>query len=130
MAEGIQPGVGAVLARFRTTAGLTVEEVADRIGVRRSQVVKYEANEVDVPDHRMEAFAVAVGVLPAELELECLFHTQPQLKNKPIGREFRELLDWVKGQQTMTPKSPRKPAGKKPAAKAPTRTPPRRRASR
>jgi transcriptional regulator with XRE-family HTH domain len=131
MAEGNRPGVGEVLTRFRTAAGLTVDQVAERVGVRRSQILRYETNAVEVPDHRMEAFAVAVGVLPAELELECLFHTQPQLKNKPIGREFRDLLAWVKAQQSPPPKTPRKRIAKKPnGAKPATRTPPRRRASR
>lgn len=123
-------GIGAVLTRYRTAAGLTVDEVAELMGVRRSQVAKYEADEVEPPDHRLEAFAVAVGVLPVELSLECLFHVEPQLRNKPTGRLFQEGLDEHRAALAAEEKQG-KAAGKKPPARKPaTRTPPRRRVSR
>lgn len=119
-------GVGQVIARHRQAAGLTVAQVARKVGVSARRFAMYESNKADIPDDRLLAFAHAVGVNPAELSLECLFHAQPELKHTPIGREFRDLAEWVK----TLPPDPPKPARKKAASKPPTRTPPRRRVSR
>ena len=123
-------GIGAVLTRYRTAAGLTVDEVATRMGVRRSQVTKYETDVVDPPDHRLAAFAVAVGVLPVELSLECLFHVEPQLRNKPTGRLFQQGVDEHRAALAAEEKQQKTSAKKPPARKPAPRMPPRRRVSR
>lgn len=124
-------GVGEVIARHRQAAGPTVEQVARKVGVSARRFAMYESNEADIPDDRLLAFAYAVGVNPADLSLECLFHTRPELKHTPIGREFRDLAEWVKTLPAEPSSKPAKPAGKKSAGRKPaTRTPPRRRVSR
>ncbi len=120
-------GVGELISRHRKAAGLTVEQAARKVGVSARRFAMYESNKADMPDDRLLAFALAVGVNPAELSLECLFHSQPELQKKPIGRELRDLAEWVK---SLPPEPPKKPAGKKLPARSATRTPPRRRVSR
>ena len=126
MADVTGRGIGAVLTRYRTAAGLTVDEVAARMGLRRGHVTKYETDVVDPPDFRLEAFARAVGVNPVELSLECLFHAKPHLRSTTTGRLFQQGLEEHLQAVAAEAKARKKPAAPKPA----TRTPPRRRVAR
>lgn len=86
MAEFVIRGAGEVIARRRKAANLTLEALADKAGVDKSQVAKYEANKIGISDQRLAAIASALGVPPAELAFECLLAIKPHLRSKPIGK--------------------------------------------
>jgi transcriptional regulator with XRE-family HTH domain len=86
VAEFVIRGAGAVFARRRKAAKLTLEELAAKSGVEKSQLAKYEGNKVGVTDQRLAVLAAALGVPPAELAFECLVEIQPHIRSKPIGK--------------------------------------------
>lgn len=86
MAEFVIRGAGAVLARHRKAAKLTLDQLAEKAGVEKSQLAKYEGNKVGVTDQRLAVLAAALGVPPAELAFECLVEIKPHIRSKPIGR--------------------------------------------
>jgi transcriptional regulator with XRE-family HTH domain len=86
MAEFVIRGAGEVLARRRKAAELTLEALAQKAGLEKSQLAKYEANKVGVTDQRLAAIAAALGVPPAELAFECLVEIKPHIRSKPIGK--------------------------------------------
>ena len=86
MAEFVIRGAGEVIARRRKAASLTLEALADKAGLDKSQVAKYEANKVGITDQRLAAIATALGVPPAELAFECLVAIKPHIRSKPIGK--------------------------------------------
>jgi transcriptional regulator with XRE-family HTH domain len=104
VAEFVIRGAGEVIARRRKAAGLTLEALADKAGLDKSQVAKYEANKVGVSDQRLAALAAALGVPPAELAFECLVAIKPRIRSKPIGKLLGGLA------------KPKRPAKRKSAA--------------
>lgn len=57
---------GRLLKKAREEAGLTQQELADRVGVEQPSVARWEAGR-PIADHYKEVIAPAVGKTPAEL---------------------------------------------------------------
>ena len=92
MSEFIIRGAGAVLLRVRTEKKLTLEQLATKSQIEKSQLAKYEANRVGVNDERLAAIANALGVSPAWLAHQCLLEIKPTIQNKPIGKLLASLV--------------------------------------
>ena len=59
---------GALVKKYRTEKGMTLQELADRSGYNdRSTVSKIERGMVDVPQSKILALADALGVTPLDL---------------------------------------------------------------
>ena len=54
-------GVLAAMVRFRRESGLTITEVAERIGEPRERVVQFEADEMDPPMSFLRRYSIAIG---------------------------------------------------------------------
>lgn len=56
------------LRQIRRRCGLTLEEVASRVGTSKQTIQRYESGVIaNVPKDKIEALAAALGVTPAEL---------------------------------------------------------------
>lgn len=86
MAEFVIRGAGAVFRKHRTAVGLSLSELAERLGSDKSQVAKYETNKVGVSDRKLAALAKALGLAPELLANECLLAIKPHIRSKPIGK--------------------------------------------
>lgn len=55
------------LREFRKRAGLTQVELAEKVGISRTQVTKWEIGETDIKASWINKLAKALGTTPAEL---------------------------------------------------------------
>jgi transcriptional regulator with XRE-family HTH domain len=62
--------VGGRLREARLQSGLTVREVADRLGLKHAIIVKYENGTVVPSIDRLQALAQLYGLTPAALLVE------------------------------------------------------------
>ena len=109
MAEFVIRGAGEVLARHRKALDLTLEALATKAGLDKSQIAKYESNKVGISDQKLTRIAVALGVPPQQLALECLIQIKPHIQSKPIGRLLGSLVLAPAKPKTSVPRK-RKPA--------------------
>ena len=58
---------GDYLRYLRQNAGMTQQEVADKLDVHQSAIYKYEKNSVDIPSAKLEKLAEVYGVTPHEI---------------------------------------------------------------
>jgi transcriptional regulator with XRE-family HTH domain len=107
MAEFVVRGAGAVLRRHRLLADLTLESLAERAGMEKSQLSKYEANKVGLSDEKLATLAKALGIPPETLAYECLIEIKPNLKSRPIGRLLGTLAQ--KHQKSQSAAKKRRP---------------------
>ena len=59
---------GERIRRARKLAGLTLQQLADRIGKTKSAIVNYEKDDRNPDDETLDAIAKATGVLPESLK--------------------------------------------------------------
>ena len=62
--------VGGRLREARLQSGLTVREVADRLGLRHAIIVKYENGTIAPSIDRLQSLAQLYGLTPAALLVE------------------------------------------------------------
>lgn len=62
--------VGGRLREARLQSGLTVREVADRLGLRHAIIVKYENGTIAPSIDRLQSLAQLFGLTPAALLVE------------------------------------------------------------
>src|SRR5437763_506285 len=86
--------VGEILRMAREDAGLSLQNVADRLGCNRATVSKYESNKIAVSLDIVESIADAVGCPKDQLVLQCLQqrYSTSKHRNSPIGKLFGQLL--------------------------------------
>lgn len=61
-------GIGEKIKKYRTEQGLTLEEVANSVGVSRQTMSRYETGVIaNIPSDKIEAIARKLGVSPAIL---------------------------------------------------------------
>jgi transcriptional regulator with XRE-family HTH domain len=104
MAEFVIRGAGAVIARHRQAANLTLEALAQKVKIDKSQLAKYERNLVGISDQRLDAIATALGVPPEQLAHDCLLEIKPEIQSKRIGQLLGSFVN-----------APKKTASRKPA---------------
>lgn len=85
--------LGAVIRKHRERQQLTVESVAERLGVQPSTLEAYESDNSPVPERMIAKLADALGVDSVEFQRDCLFHARPQLANRPFGQLIGDMLD-------------------------------------
>ena len=59
--------LGSRIRQARDRAGLTQEQLAERIGVSRTAIARYESGEIEPKLHNLAAIAVALNVSCDEL---------------------------------------------------------------
>ena len=59
--------LGSRIRQARDRAGLTQEQLAERIGVSRTAIARYESGEIEPKLHNLAAIALALGVSCDEL---------------------------------------------------------------
>jgi transcriptional regulator with XRE-family HTH domain len=65
--DGLYREFGGLLRTHRRRAGLTQNQVAERVGLARTSITNIERGHQHVPLHQLFRLASAVGVQPAEL---------------------------------------------------------------
>ncbi len=58
---------GEYLRHLRQNAGLTQQEVADKLDVHQSAIYKYEKTPVNIPSDKLEKLAEIYGVTPGDI---------------------------------------------------------------
>jgi transcriptional regulator with XRE-family HTH domain len=66
-------GVGQILRQLRREAGLTIEQVASKLGWDKSRLSRYETNQIGLSNCVLEKIAGAIGLPPAFVVLSCFF---------------------------------------------------------
>lgn len=80
------------IKQYRKATGLTLEAVANKIGVSKQTVQKYENGIIgNIPSDRIEAMAKAFGCTPADL---MGWNSSPKANEIPAG--FEPLPKMVK----------------------------------
>ena len=84
---------GDAIRGLRMAQGLSLQDVATRIGWDKSRLSKYETNRLDLSIEVIEQIAQALGHPPLFVVLKCLKHRYPELgsRRSKLGR----LLDSV-----------------------------------
>lgn len=62
--------IGRRIARMRVAAGLTLREMAARLGINHSTLVGYEAGRRSIRATQLVAIAHALGIAPAALLID------------------------------------------------------------
>jgi transcriptional regulator with XRE-family HTH domain len=65
--DGLYGQFGQLLRNARKAAGLTQDEVAERVGLKRTSITNIERGRQHIPLHQLFRLADAVGVAPEEL---------------------------------------------------------------
>jgi transcriptional regulator with XRE-family HTH domain len=85
------PGIGEALQRLRIQKGLSLTELANRVGWPKSRLSKYENNGLAVSLPVLDEIAKHLEVRPDVLVLYCLKQKYPRLGSSKVGR----LLDAI-----------------------------------
>jgi transcriptional regulator with XRE-family HTH domain len=93
---------GYKLRQARKAAGLTQEDMADRVGLSRPSITNIELGKQQLPLHMLDSFASALGMKPCELLPE---DTREQITRKrlkkladklePLPKDKREWINRV-----------------------------------
>ena len=89
MAEFVIRGAGSVLRKHRLALDLTLAELAERFGGDKSQLAKYENNNIGITDAKLMRLAKALGLSPETLAHEWLARDQTPIAveaNRPTAR--------------------------------------------
>ena len=79
---------------MRERAGLSLSELADRVGVDKSSLSKYENNQLSMSFSVLERVSAGLGVSPLLVLVQCLRHRYPSLRrpNSKVGALVNELV--------------------------------------
>lgn len=82
---------GGAVRALREQAGLSLQELAERVGWDKGRLSKYENNHLGLSLSALDELAAGLGVPSTTLLIDCLKHRYPSL-NHPQSRVGR-LLD-------------------------------------
>ncbi len=85
------PNAGEALRSLRQSFGLSLRELADRVGWDKARLSKYENDQLGLSLPVLEEIARALGQRPEVVVLYCLKHRYPSLSVE--GSETGDLLD-------------------------------------
>jgi transcriptional regulator with XRE-family HTH domain len=87
-------GAGSALRELRIRRGLTLQQLATRMGCTRGSISKYENDRLAISLSVLEQIATALGVRPEVILLAYLRHRYPALaKSKSkVGRLLDEVV--------------------------------------
>ena len=83
---------GAAVRQARQRLGLSLNDVAGRLGWDKGRLSKYETNELALSSDVLDAIAGALDCRPEVLLLECLRSKYPSLKSSKTGHLLNELI--------------------------------------
>lgn len=76
------PDAGPILRQHRQNAKLSIDDVAERTRMDRSQISRYESGEVRVNLRVLEALALAIGQKPQKVIAECQASLLQKLRDR------------------------------------------------
>ena len=65
--QAVHQQVGLAVRRIREAVGVSQEELANRVGIRRTSITNIEAGRQRLLLHHVETFAEALGTTPKHL---------------------------------------------------------------
>ena len=86
-------GVGAVIREHREQRNLTLDVVAERIGINKSTLQRYETDETPLSDGMIKKIAKALRIKATVLMRDCLYRIRPKLKGSPFGELLTQMID-------------------------------------
>jgi transcriptional regulator with XRE-family HTH domain len=73
---------GAVIRAAREEQGLTLTDLAEKLGWDKGRLSKYENNQLAISSSVLELIGRALGIPPLVLQLRCLKHRYPLLRRR------------------------------------------------
>lgn len=85
---------GDVVRAMREKAGLSLQQLADRIGADKSSLSKYENNQLAMSLRTIERIAEGLELAPLVVLFECLRHRYPMLRSSKskVGGLVQDLV--------------------------------------
>ena len=79
---------------LREKAGLSLQQLSDRIGADKSSLSKYENNQLAMSMRTIERIAEGLNLAPLVVLLECLRHRYPALRSSKskVGGLVQQLV--------------------------------------
>jgi DNA-binding XRE family transcriptional regulator len=90
--EFLFEGAGDVILKLRLAKKLVLEDVAEKLGVARSTVMRYEKNDTPLSDYAVMRFAEVYEVNPEWLMLECMKLVLPGMIDSPFGKLMERVI--------------------------------------
>jgi len=91
--EFLFEGAGSLIADLRKKLGLSLEDVASRLNLAKTTVMRYEKDEVPLPDYAVMRFAEVYNVNAEKLMYDCLVKVLPSMKDSPFGKLLSDLIE-------------------------------------
>jgi len=86
--------VGEAIRNLRLNAGISMSELANRLGWDKARLSKYENNRLGLTLSSIERIAAALGKHPEFVVFECLATKYPRLNDpkSAIGKLLQDLI--------------------------------------
>ncbi len=89
--------VGLIIKEARLAKGFTQEELADKVGVKKSAVAKWENGRVsEIKRSNLKNLAEALGLNPNQLLGEMAEKEKPTAADDGLSENVRKLIDFAK----------------------------------
>ncbi len=89
--------VGSIIKQARIAKGFTQEELADKVGVKKSAVAKWENGRVsEIKRTNLKMLADALDLRPSQLLGESEEKEKPTDADDGLSRDMIELIDCIK----------------------------------
>lgn len=87
--------VGSLIKQARLAKSLTQEELAEKVGVQKSAVAKWENGRVsEIKRSNLKKLSEALGLNPNQLLDET--KEKPTVQDDGLSKEMLELIDYIK----------------------------------
>jgi transcriptional regulator with XRE-family HTH domain len=86
-------GAGPAIRQLRQAAGLSLEDLADRLGWDKGRLSKYETDRLGLSISIIEEIARALGRRPEVVALYCLKQRYPKLSSSEVGCLLDSLVE-------------------------------------
>jgi transcriptional regulator with XRE-family HTH domain len=90
--EFLFDGAGQVLLRLRRDKKWSLAKVAEKLGVARSTVMRYEKDRVPLSDYAVARFAEAYEMDPERLMILCVEAVLPGMIETPFGKLLEKVI--------------------------------------
>lgn len=82
--------LGKIVAHFRIKAGLSEDDLAEKMGISKSMISQIENGHVSLTEGALEAFLLAVDITPLEF-FAIAWELTDFAKPKPALKEVKKL---------------------------------------
>jgi transcriptional regulator with XRE-family HTH domain len=83
---------GSVIRELREEAGLSLSDLAQKMGWDKGRLSKYENDGLGLSAQTIEKIATALNFNPEVLLLKCLQHKYPRLAEAKTGKLIEEAI--------------------------------------